>query len=319
MIGFRVLSVLFALSVSSLSPVLAQSEDPFAVPPDIVIHDRVELDLQQIYVTATRRGKPVADLPRSAFRIEDDGQPQEIVTFEAGDVPFTATLLLDGSESMDGSPLDAALAGARTFLGDMNPLDEARVLVASDRPLYVSQVHTGANPIDPVLREPIRGEGGTALWDHLFLAVDSLERRQGRRVVIVLSDGYDVLSWLDIEPVRQIARRSQAMIYWVRLRDPANGGRLLFPRSAFRTRDQMQHNRKGFEDLVRESGGRVLSIRSFTDVEPVFREILHELRSQYALGYYPEPRRGDGSWRRVRVQVEGHRVDVRHRDGYYDR
>lgn len=299
-------------------PAAPPKEDPFAVPPGIVIHDRVDLELQQLYVTVTHRGEPSLDLPREVFRIEDEGQPQEIVTFEGGDVPFTAVVLLDGSDSMAGRPLEAALEGTRAFLHGMNPLDEAQVIVASDRPLYVSPVLTGdEDPADAFL-DPIQARGGTALLDHLFLSLDSLERRQGRRVVVVLSDGYDVLSWLDVEPVLQVARRSQAMIYWVRLRDSDDRIPRLFPHSAFRSRSRMRENRHGLDTLVKESGGRVLPIAGAEDVEPVFRDILEELRSQYALGYYPEPRRGDGRWREVRVEVEGRRLDVRHRDGYYD-
>jgi hypothetical protein len=99
----------------------------------IPIDDEIDLELQQLYVTATRRGEPVPDLEASQFAVFDNGIEQRRVTFERGDVPLTATLLLDSSLSMQGAAFTAAVAGARAFVQGMGPLDEAKVLVFSDR------------------------------------------------------------------------------------------------------------------------------------------------------------------------------------------
>ena len=85
----------------------------------VPIGGEYEVDLQQLYVTAEVGGHRVLDLERDDFTIVDEGRPQEIVTFESGDVPFTAVLLIDASASMYGPKMEAARAGAAAFIRGM--------------------------------------------------------------------------------------------------------------------------------------------------------------------------------------------------------
>ena len=105
------------------------------VTPGIRVDDEMELTLQQLYVTVTEDGERVTDVGRSAFTVLDEGQAQELVTFERGDVPLTAVVLLDSSFSMRGEHLRAALRGAGTFVENMRQLDQAKVIVFSDHML----------------------------------------------------------------------------------------------------------------------------------------------------------------------------------------
>ncbi len=301
----------------------AASEPP--LPPDITIHERVEVDLQQLYVTVTgRRGQRALDLVQQDFAILDDETSQKIVTFARGDIPFTSVLLLDGSFSMKGERLETVLRGARRFVDDMKPLDEAKLIAFSDRPLRITPFVGDAASLAGALAHTA-ATGGTAILDHLHMALMLLEARQGRRVVILLTDGWDPTSVLTPSQVERVARRSQALIYWVRLRrdEPSGGNRLrdperLIPLSSWHTQETSHRIYKQLEGIVRASGGRIVPISRFSEVEATFREILAELREQYALGYYPEPRRNDGSWRRVRVQLPGRKFVVRAREGYVD-
>lgn len=310
--------------------------------PAIRVDERVDLDLQQVYVTVTGPGgRRVLDLEERSFRIRDDGKPQKIVTFARGDIPMTATLLVDGSLSMIGKRLEAALAGVRTFLEDLRPLDEARLMVFGDRLFQVTPFAGPEAPPAPGLTAD-QAVGGTAIFDHLYLALSALEERQGRRVVVLLSDGVDLHSVLTPAELRDFARRSQAMVYWVRSEDeePAETGPgprrvrsrtgQMFvvrpgpfyrkaPLSSWRDAEMVAESLATLEQIVEESGGRVLEVASVDDVGPAFAEILAELREQYALGYYPDPSRNDGSWRKVRVELAGGRVEVRTRAGYVDR
>ncbi len=156
--------------------------------PTVIVHDQVDLGLRQLYVMVKgRKGERVLGLERDDFTVRDDGQPQTLVTFEAGDIPFTAVLLLDGSGSMRGGRLEIALAGARSFALGMREHDEARVVVYSDRVLEATPWH---GPEPAALRDvAVEARGGSAVLDHLYLGLRMLEQRQGRRVVVLLSDG----------------------------------------------------------------------------------------------------------------------------------
>jgi Ca-activated chloride channel family protein len=88
--------------------------------------------------------------------------------------------------------------------------------------------------------------------------------------------------------------------------------------SAWRTRPDYRRQAESLRELVELSGGRIIPARSTEEIEPVFIEILRELREQYALGYYPEVQRNDGSWHRIRVRVDRPDVKVRTHEGYLD-
>ncbi|MGB5550581.1 MAG: VWA domain-containing protein, partial [Thermoanaerobaculia bacterium] len=168
--------------------------------PAVEIDLVVDAPLQQLYVTASREDRPVLDLGRTDFQVFDNGVEQEIVTFEHGDVPMTIAMLVDVSESMRGEQLQVALDAARGFLSRLTPLDEALVMTFSDRTHRVTTSSSEIGGLAAAL-ENLQSGGGTSLNDHLYLALRLLDRRQGRPVIIVLSDGADTLSFLTMEEV----------------------------------------------------------------------------------------------------------------------
>jgi len=185
-----------------------ETRSAVVVTPVLQIDEVIDLGLQQLYVTVSASGRRVLNLDQADFKILDEGKPQEIVTFERGDIPLTATLLLDCSLSMKGERLAAALEGANEFVAGMRPLDQAMVLLFSDRLLRVTEFSEDREVLSQALTE-VEAAGGTSINDHLFLALRRLEAVQGRRVVVLFSDGSDVHSVLPMEGVLQTARRSQ--------------------------------------------------------------------------------------------------------------
>ena len=286
----------------------------------VPISGEYEVELQQLYVTVTEGGERVRDLERGDFTILDEGRAQRLVTFEGGDVPFTAVLLIDASASMFGAKLEAARAGATAFIRGMRQLDHGKVMVFSD----VLQNSTVLSGIPEVLAAGLTGAvglGGTAVNDNLYSALKFLESRQGRRLVVLLSDGVDHHSALDGEAVLSHARRSQAMVYWIRLLRPGespDADKRPDLASAWNTPADYRRQDASLRELVEQSGGRIIPAHSSAEIEPMFIEILRELREQYALGYYPDQRRNDGSWRRVEVRVNRLGVLVRTHEGYLD-
>jgi Ca-activated chloride channel family protein len=294
-----------------LAPPLAAQE--VEGKADIQVDAAIEVELVPLYVTATRNGARLDSLQRADFSLFDDGEPQEIITFERGDVPLTATLLLDVSESMQGLQLEGALAGARAFVDAMRPLDQAMLLLFSDR-VRRATPFTGFPEILRAGLQGVSATGGTAVNDHLFLALELLEARRGRRVVVLLSDGLDSASVLPMRDVLATARRSSALVYWLRL--PLTAGRSFS--TAWRSAAEHRTEIETLERTVTRSGGQIVPLGRTSEALAAFEAILEELRGQYVLGYYPTVDRDDGSWRRVRVRVDAPDVELRYRDGYLD-
>jgi Ca-activated chloride channel family protein len=283
------------------------------VTPAVPVDAEVELRLQQLYVTVERGDRRVLNLGRESFAVFDGGIPQELVTFERGGVPLTAVLLIDASSSMRGRPLAAARRGARAFLAGTRSLDLTKLMLFSDSVLH-NTPFTGFAGVLGAGLDAVEARGGTALNDHLYLALRHLGERQGRRVLVLLSDGIEVASVLDIEDVRWLARRNQAQIYWIRL-----GNRVRGFRTSWRGEEDNRRQVEGLEAMVRESGGRILPIEGIGAIEAAFARVMAELRQQYVLGYYPSESRGDGSWRQVLIRLDSPGLEARTRTGYIDR
>lgn len=282
--------------------------------PRIQIDEETQVELQQLYVTASYAAGRVIDLTRADFRVLDNGVEQKLVTLGRGDLPLTAVLLLDSSESMRGERFEAALRGAKAFGSEMRELDEAALLLFSDQLLHATPFTNDTDELLAPLAGIVAG-GNTAINDHLYLALKLLDTRQGRRVVVLFSDGADLHSVLGMEEVLWKARRSQALVYWIRLEE--KGGSSSFA-TAWRDVEGNKRELAELEQAVAVSGGRIVGVASISEIEPAFREIVRELREQYVLGYYPSDTRDDGSWHKIEVDVKRSGVEVRVREGYVD-
>jgi Ca-activated chloride channel homolog len=293
------------------------------VTPRIESNLEVRVELQQLYVVVRESGQRVTTLQRDDFTVLDNGRQQQIVTFGRGDIPFAAAVLIDASASMAGPPLASALAGARSFLTGMNPLDEAKLIAFSDCIVHATPFAGVAEVLIAGLGG-IQASGGTALNDTLFSALELLDERQGRRVVVLLSDGVDVHSTLSMANVAEKAREGQALIYWIRRRgESAPCQKLVIPSTAtfnspWHSADEHRNEFQRLERVVRESGGGIVDVCTLDEAPAAFAGILAELREQYVLGYYPSARRHDGAWHKVKVRVSRPGATVTTRAGYVD-
>ena len=275
------------------------------------INDEMNLKLRALFVSVVRDGRSNLALEQDDFQVFDNGVPQQIVTFGRDELPLTAVLLLDTSESM-GERQEAVRRGARAFLDGMKPSDEAMLALFSDRLLRFTPFTSDKKKLDSVIAST-QAAGGTAVNDFLYLSLKLLDARQGQRVVVLFSDGSDVHSVLPAADVLWKARAGQSLIYWIQL-----GGKHQSFTSAWRDFKGNDREYETLENAVRESGGRTLQIDRIEDLEGAFRNILQELRQQYALGYYATTSKGDGSWHKVNVQLKGRGGRVRSREGYAD-
>ena len=216
---------------------------------------------------------------------------------------------------MSGERLRSALRGAETFLRAMRPGDVSSVVLFSDRWLQATPFSGDAESLMGSLRG-VRAAGGTALNDTLYLALKKLEAEQGRRVIILLSDGIDSHSALRMPEVTWLAQRSRALIYWIRT-DPRSDQEISLS-SAWKDPETYRAERRELTSTVLESGGRVVELTNLKEAENAFTEILAELREQYALGYYPSQNKGDNSWHRITVRTRRPELMVRTKNGYID-
>jgi Ca-activated chloride channel family protein len=291
----------------------ASAADRVVTQP-VRIDEQMNVRLQQLFVTVMQRGARTLALEEQNFHVLDNGQEQKIVTFDKGELPITAVLLLDSSESMRGELLAAAEGGARAFIGGMRPLDEAMLALFSDQLLRVTEFTADHGELERSLAG-VEARGGTAVNDFLYMSLKLLEGRQGRRVVVLLSDGSDVNSVLSMADVLRKARTSQSLIYWIQLE---GGGKHKSYTSSWRGHAENDKDYKDLERAVEESGGRIQRVDRTAEIEPVFRGILQELREQFAIGYYPSNLKSDGAWHAVRVSVSEPGCKIRTANGYVD-
>jgi Ca-activated chloride channel homolog len=283
------------------------------------VDDEIEVGLQQVYVIVERGGQRANDLKREDFTILDDGVPQEIITFERGEIPFTAVLLVDSSTSMAGSRLRTAVDGARSFVAGMQRLDEAKMILFSDR-ILLETPFTSVPSILTLGLSNAEAGGGTALNDALYLGLKRLEGRQGRRVVILVSDGVDIESVLPMEQVQKSARQSHVVLYWLRLRRLGEDTLPLMEiYSAWRDGEGHRKEMELLRSAVLESGGRIETLDSLDQIQTALQKLLRELREQYVLGYYPSQFKGRGAWHDLELRLHGDGLQVRTQEGYLER
>ncbi len=294
------------------------------VTPRIPVNEEVRVRLMQLYATVEAPdGSRRLDLTKGDFVIRDDlrsyptDDEEQIVTFETGNAAFTAVMLVDASSSMRGPQLRTVLDGAKQFVSSVGRQDQAKLLLFSDRVLQETPF-TNLLSLLSLSLSNLQAGGGTALNDAMYVAMKRLEGRQGRKVVIVMSDGIDVDSALSMDDVHWTARRNRdVLFYWIK---PQRAGGGTGHRSSWKSFEQHDHQQHELRRVVEESGGRIIRIRSLDGVSNALQDILQELREQYLLGYYPSKRGGPGTWHKVHVRVRQYpELKVKTRDRYVER
>ena len=261
------------------------------------------------------RGRPALDLGRDDFTLLEDGVPQTLTHFSAARTPITIALLIDASNSMRlGERIAHARKGAEDFVDAVEPGDRLMVFWFDDT------LHGDTTPVTDrgAARERIRGiapGGGTALYDALYTTATRLRDIDGRRAIVLLSDGRDQAltenepgSLHLFEEALETAHRSEAAIYAIGL------GRHLDRETDL---SGSRSVRDLLETFARQTGGRAWFPDRAGDLGEVYRRIADDLRQQYTLGYVSSNSTRDGRWRRIAVQVARPGLAVDARAGYY--
>ena len=255
------------------------------------------VNVVEVYATVTdRAGKPVTGLSREAFTVRENGDPQQIATFAAGEFPLSAAVAIDRSFSMAGERLASAKSGARSFLGGLRPTDESMLIAIGSTTDILAPLATNRREQLDALAG-LDAFGTTGLYDSIVAALEAIQPARGRRALILLSDGDDRYSKTTAQEALERARASDVLVY---------------PIALGRTRPQ------AFAELASLTGGRSFHVRDARQLPDTLQTIAAELRNQYLIGYSPAkpPVPGSNEWRSIAVTVSRPDVTVRARDGY---
>jgi Ca-activated chloride channel homolog len=249
-------------------------------------------------------GNMVNGIPRSAFSVFEDDQPQQISTFRQEDVPVSLGLIIDNSASMK-EKRDRVAAAALAMIRVSNPQDEVFVVHFNEEPTLVQDFTNNLGQLEASLKK-LQSSGETAMRDAVRLGIEHLRTKgtKDKKVLLVVTDGEDNSSIETLSHVVRVAHQSNVIVYGIGLLGSEE------PRSAGRAR-------KALEELTSETGGRSWFPAEVSEIAGITPEIAHEIRNQYVIGYNPSNLAADGSFRKVRVEVNHPNVQVRTRSGYY--
>ena len=264
----------------------------------LVYVEKVDVNAVQVTVTVTDdNGRYVPGLPKSAFRVFEDDQPQVISNFGSTDVPLELVVAVDISGSMlpAMTPLKSAVKGFLTAV----PLRDQVTLLGFNDSIFVL-TRRATDPAERIRAiDRLAPWGATALYDAAVRGIEMLGKQAGRRALVVFTDGEDQGSRLTLDDVERRLQASDIMLYMI------GQGRGL-------TQDYLK---RVMQRLSVPTGGRVLTTPSIEMLRGAFEELLDELSNQYLLSYEPTNKTRDERLRTIRVDVEGHR-HVRARNGY---
>jgi Ca-activated chloride channel homolog len=286
---------------------------------------KVDVRLVNVFVTVTdERGAPVGGLTKDQFELFEDSVPQKIAIFsKESQLPLSIVLAVDASSSTRRDirlELDAARRFAHSILRKQDALSLYQFSSEVDE---VVPFTNDLARIDRGIHDVTVG-GATVMYDAIYLAADTLINRQGRKVLVLITDGGDTTSSTSYQEALRAAQQSEALVYSI----------IVVP-----VESSAGRNTGGEHALIQlsnDTGGKYYYAANIPEVEKAFAEISDELRTQYLLAYYPTRRLSRSDFRTIEVKIHAAAIQaaessgsgdaekgaqqkfiVRHRKGYY--
>ena len=272
---------------------------------------KVDVRLVNIFATVVdAHGAPVANLQKEDFQVLEDGIPQQVAVFDReSELPLSIVLAVDTSLSTR-KDIRLELDSARRFAHSiLRPVDALALYQFSE---YVDEVTPFTSNLGEIDRgiERVHVGAATALYDAIYLGSLTLEDRQGRKVLVIITDGGDTASKVDYAGAVREAQQAEAIVYSI----------IVVPIEASAGRNTGGEH--ALIEISRATGGKYYYASSLPDLDSAFRQISDELRTQYLLAYYPKQRLADSDFRQIEVRIlpsseGGAHYTARHRTGYY--
>lgn len=251
-------------------------------------------------------GRLVTNLARENFTVYDNGKPQPVALFANDPQSITMTAMLDTSGSMANN-VSLVRNATMALVSYLTPDDRVRLGTFGGRIMLSPAFTNNTEDLARFVWERLRPGGGTPLWDAVDVAMDTLTDRQGRRVVLIFSDGNDSQSRLKLKDAMRRAQQEEFMIYAIGCWGAKNGGRIpLAP--------EVEKPDGGLRKIADETGGGYTELLWTDDLDASFRRVADELHSQYLIGFSPE--KADGKLHKLEVRVNLPGLTVRTRKTY---
>jgi VWFA-related protein len=346
----------------------APNQQPPAQPQAAPTQTKIAVEVKTVSVLATVRdkhGKAISSLSKDDFILTEDGRPQTIDYFaRESDLPLRLGLLVDTSLSQR-RVLEEERSASYSFLDHLLRVDKDLAFVIHfDREVELLQEFT---PLRPKLQAALqslqtpefdadrqsnggggygggggagggpggsggrgrRGGAGTLLYDAIYLASDELmSKQQGRKAVIILSDGVDHGSKEGLSTAIEMAQRSDTVVYSILFKDDQGyspmrggmgpglgGGRRGGPGGRYPQQDRPD-GKKVLQQISNETGGRLFEVSKKETVDKIYAQIEEELRNQYSIGYPPYKNAAAG-YHKISLTTKQKDLVVQARDGYY--
>jgi Ca-activated chloride channel family protein len=269
---------------------------------------RMDVRLVNVFVSVIdQNGAIVSSLTREDFALAEDGRPQRIAVFERlSELPLNLTLAIDTSGSVHKDMAEEADAARRFAHALLRPQDQMSLMQFATEVRELTPFTNKASQIDHGLGQ-LRGEWATSLYDAICQASGHLGGKEGRRVLVLVSDGDDTASNASYGKAVEQALRNEVMIYSI----------IDVPIAASAGRDLGGEH--AMISLAEQTGGKSYYIRD-GGLDKAFARVSDDLRAQYLLGYYPKNQEPGRAFHRLQVTIPRAAVGVfsiRHRTGYY--
>ena len=249
-------------------------------------------------------GKIVRDLGKSAFTVYESGEKQTLNVYRQDDVPISLGLIIDTSASMTNKR-DRVASAALAMVKASNPQDEVFIINFNESAVLAKEFTNDIEDLEKALRN-LDAKGETAMRDALLLGIEHLRHSSHRdkKVLLVVTDGEDNSSVETQAHLVQVAQQNDVIIYAIGLLGAEEAA------SAARARKQL-------DEFTQQTGGRSWFPNDVAEIANITPEMAHEIRNQYILAYTPTNLAADGSFRKIRVEVDVPGAVVRTRAGYY--
>jgi len=276
----------------------------------------VSVDLVVVHSSVhDKNGNFVAGLKKENFKIFEESVAQTISSFSQEDVPVSMGILIDTSGSMRNK-IEMVNKAAVAFIRASNPEDQVFLVGFSDE---VELLEDYTNDIDMITDalDNIVVTGGTALYDSVYLGVQkAVKGIKPKKAIVVITDGEDRDSYYKLDELLAKVQEEDVQIYCVGFMNqaPEKG---LFGRWS---KTAPEKAREALQKMSEETGGKAFFPEKITELNTIVSAIAHELRSQYSIGFISSNTARDGSWRRLKIALDGASntgYHVRSRTGYF--
>ena len=267
---------------------------------------RSDTRLVELHASVTdKRGKLITNLKENDFKVYENGQLQQIKIFRREDVPVSLGIIIDDSASMltKRSRVEAA---ALSLVKESNPQDEVFIVNFNDEWFldvpFTSDIHKMEQGIGK-----IDSRGGTAMRDAISASLDYMKdkAKKDKKVLLIITDGNDNASNTSLEKIVARSNQSETLVYAIGL---------------FTEEEKHEGTKakRALNELTSTTGGLAFYPKDVSEVQALASEIARDIRNQYTIDYRPEIQELDGSYRSIKVVVNGSgKPTVRTRSGYY--